>query len=358
MKVYLTSTPEFSKEVLTEVVLILNQTPGELEFILGSPLTVTQFGLVHTKMNTIEKIDFLTFDELFNLCETYRKLSEDREHNFVILEDDFVVLVTSIKNYKNWFSAFKGKNIFIDGVDWEYYTKRDAKFGIAYQVLENIFQSQIELNIDDVDNEPNIHMESIGCINDMCLKKTDVMLKLRTADICESCINRAEEKQVNPLILDHISRIIRNTREAFVNSYRIESKVKPENVYIDPARSVTIGNKNIKLDAIYKVLFIFFLKNLEGVETKLIFNYEEDLYNIYKEVRDNPNKKTITKMVSIENNNLETYRTRLNQALVNQLGPKLAEFYILDRVEIKDDYNRYKINLADGYISIDPPKRK
>jgi hypothetical protein len=48
----------------------------------------------------------------------------------------------------------------------------------------------------------------------------------------------------------------------------------------------------------------------------------------------------------------------LNQALVNQLGPKLAEFYILDRVEIKDDYNRYKINLADGYISIDPPKRK
>ena len=150
---------------------------------------------------------------------------------------------------------------------------------------------------------------------------------------------------------------IRALRERFINSYRIESKVKPENVYVDPVRSVTIGSKNIKLDAIYKVLFIFFLKNLEGVETKLIINYEEDLYNIYKEVRDNPNKRTITKMVSSEYSNLETYRTRMNQALVNQLGPKLAEFYILDRVVIKDDYNRYKINLEEGYISIDPPKR-
>ena len=52
---------------------------------------------------------------------------------------------------------FRGKNIFIYGLDWEYYTKHDDKYGIAYQVVENIFQSQIELNIDDVDNEPNIH---------------------------------------------------------------------------------------------------------------------------------------------------------------------------------------------------------
>ena len=191
----------------------------------------------------------------------------------------------------------------------------------------------------------------------MCKRKRDVMLKLRTADICDDCLRRAEEKNVDILVMDQISRTIRALRERFINSYRIESKVKPENVYVDPVRSVTIGSKNIKLDAIYKVLFIFFLKNLEGVETKLIINYEEDLYNIYKEVRDNPNKRTITKMVSSEYSNLETYRTRMNQALVNQLGPKLAEFYILDRVVIKDDYNRYKINLEEGYISIDPPKR-
>lgn len=351
MNVYLTSTPEFSLEVLNEVALILGQTQGELEFISGNPMTVQQFNLSIGELNPIDIIESLSFDEFFRLCNTYRVIKE-------IPDDAYVILVTSIKNHKSWFSAFNEKNIFIHGEEWEYYTKRDARFGIAYQVLENIFQSQIELNIDDVDNEPNIHMDSIGCINDMCKRKRDVMLKLRTADICDDCLKRAEDKNVDILVMDQISRTIRALRERFVNSYLIESKVKPENVYVDPVRSVTIGSKNIKLDAIYKVLFIFFLKNLEGVETKLIFNYEEDLYNIYKEVKDNPNKRTITKMVSSEYSNLETYRTRMNQALVNQLGPKLAEFYILDRVEIKDDYNRYKINLEDGYISIDPPKRK
>jgi len=42
-----------------------------------------------------------------------------------------------------------------------------------------------------------------------------------------------------------------------------------------------------------KVIFIFFLRNLEGVETKLISKCQDDLYQIYKEVRDNPKKKTI-----------------------------------------------------------------
>ena len=174
------------------------------------------------------------------------------------------------------------------GLNGNIIPKDDEKFGIAYQVVENIFQSQIGLNISDVDKDPNIHMESIGCINDFCENKIDVMLKLRTAEICKSCLKRAEEKKVYPLILDHISRIIRNTKEKFVNSNKIESTVKPDNVYIDPDREVKIGNKEVGLDPLNKVLFIFFLKNLQGIETKLICEYKNDFYEIYKEVRTIP----------------------------------------------------------------------
>jgi hypothetical protein len=351
MNVYITSTPEFSTEVLTEVALILGRTPGELEFILGEPGTVDQYSLSNPKMNSIETIESLRFDEFFGLCNTYRIIEK-------IPTDVYVVLVTSIKNHKDWFSAFNEKNIFIHGLEWEYYTKKDAKYGISYQIVENIFQSQMELNIDDVDNEPNIHMESIGCINDMCMNKTNVMLKLRTADICESCINRAEEKKVNPLILEHISRITRNLIEEFVNSYRIKSMVKPDSVYIDSKRAVKIGKRNVKLDPLNTVLFIFFLKNLQGVETKLLFKHEDALYKIYKEIRDNPDERSIKKLVKPVGGTLETVRSRLNAALVNQLGPKLAEYYILVKVEIKDDFNKIKINLEEGYITIEPPMRK
>jgi hypothetical protein len=79
---------------------------------------------------------------------------------------------------------------------------------------------------------------------------------------------------------------------------------------------------------------------------------------ILTDFSNNPEKKTITKLVCGEDRNFETNRTRLNQSLVNQLGPNLAEYYILDRIEIKDEYNIYKINLEEEYITIEPSLRK
>lgn len=354
MIVHITSTPEFSTEVLTEVVSILNQVPGELEFILDKPLTTNQCSLINPRLKEIEKVESLSFDDFFNLCNTHRVIKE-------ILEDEFVVIVTSIRNVNRWFSAFDKKNIFVDGIGWEYYTKRDSKYGIAYQILENIFQSQIELNINDISNEPNIHLESIGCINDMCSYKPDVMLKLRTADICDSCIDRAIEKNINPLVFEHIKESIENLRKEFVNSNRIKSTVKPLNVKVDPDRSIYIGSKTIEVPHLSKVLFIFFLKNPKGIETKLVCEHQDELLSIYREVRQNALPESIKGLFEPAKGSKPTFDTtkyRLNKALVEQLGGKLAEYYIITNVEIKDGNNIYKINLEEDYITIEPKKKK
>jgi len=354
MKVHIASTPQYSLDELNEITSLLKQIPGELEFILSGSLTSKQLALKNPIWKDIDEIVSLSFDELFQVCDTYRAIWD-------IPEEDYVVVVTSFRNDLNWFSAFNGKNIFVHGDGWEYYTKRDSKFGVAQQIVENIFQSQIELDINDIENEPNIHMESIGCINDMCSKKTEILLKLRTADICDSCLDRAEEKNVNPLILEHISVIIRNLREAFVNSNRIKSTIKPKDVLIDSERSIKIGKSNVDLHPLNKVLFIFFLKNLQGIETKLVCEYQEDLYNIYKEIRDDPERLPIKRMfesVTGANPTFEIVRSRLNKALVEQLGAQLAEYYILTTLVIRDGINKYKINLEDEYIKIEPSKRK
>jgi hypothetical protein len=356
MKVHITSTPEYSLEVLKDVVSLLTQIPGELDFVFlkKESLTYDQLELKSPIWKNYSEIESLSFDELFNICDLFRKINK-------IPVDEFVVVVTSIKNSRGWFSAFNKKDIFVYGVGWEYYTKRDSKYGVAQQIVENIFQSHLELNIDDYKNEPNIHIQSIGCINDMCKQKTEVLLKLRTADICDSCLDRADEMNVNPLVIDHIMGIINKLRDEFVNSNRIKSKVKPENVYIEPDRSVKIGARNISIDALNKVLFIFFLRNLQGVETKLVTNYQEDLYNIYQEIRFNPDRKIIVRMFDgtrAEKPTFETVRSRLNRALVEQLGGSLAEYYILSKVVIKDSFNVFKINLEEEHITIEPYKNK
>jgi len=354
MKVHITSTPEYSLKVLCEVVNLLNQIPGELDFSIGGSITYKQLGLVNPIWKNYSEIESLSFDELFQVCDTFRIINK-------IPDDEFVVVVTSIRNSPEWFSAFNRKDIFVYGVGWEYYTKRDSKYGVAQQIVENIFQSHLELNIDDYKNEPNIHLEAIGCINDFCDKEAEVLLKLRTADICDSCLDRADEMNVNPLVIDHIRVIITKLREEFVNSNRIKSKVKPDNVHIDPKRTIKIGSKNIDIDYLNKVLFIFFLKNLQGVETKLVCDYQEDLYGIYQEIRYDPSREPIKRMFeSIKGGEptFEVVKSRLNRALVAQLGGKLAEFYILTTVVIKDNNNIYKINLEEEYITIEPPINK
>ncbi len=350
MKVFVTSTPEFSGDLVKKVVDILNQPPGELEFMLGKSLTGNQFSLTNPKMKNTDQIKSLTFDELFGLCSTYRTIRE-------VQEEAFVVLLTSIKNSKNWFSAFNGRDIFIYGEEWEYYTKRDSKYGIAYQVIENIFQSLIDLNINDVDNEPNIHIPSIGCINDMCMDKIDVMLKLRTADICDSCLDRAVEKQINPFVLEHIRNSLEHIREALIASNRIRSKIKPLKVYIDPKRNVKIGDRDIHIIPLQRVLFIFFLKNLQDIKTSYVSDYENDLYSIYKEIRRSGLKEKINQMFYPKkgsNPSFNSIKSKLNKTLVKNLTAAIADRYIIEKVVVKDGINIYKINLEKELISIDP----
>lgn len=351
MKVIITSTPEFSAQLAKSVVEVLRQTPGEIEFSLGKQASVNKYGHYNPKMKDIAKIKSLSFKELFNLCDTYRTVFEE-----IVPADAYVVLLTTIKNKKDWFSAFNERNIFIHGEEWEYYTKRDSKYGIAYQVLENIFQSLIDLNINDSDNEPNIHKPSIGCINDMCMDKVDVMLKLRTAYICDSCLDRAEEKQVNPFVLEHIKNSVESIRETFVTSGRIRSKVKPLPVSIDSKRNVKIGGQPIHIFALERTLFIFFLKNLQGVKTGLISEHENELYDLYKEIRKSGHKDTIIGLFHPFRGapRFISVKSKLNKDLSKKLGAKLADNYIIDTIIIRDRLNLYKINLEQDFISIAP----
>lgn len=354
MKVHITSTPEFSSEIVKEVVSLLNKTKGILEFSFDEPFTNEEIRLVNPKFKKLETIESLTFDEFFDLCQGYRTITKRIQN---IQNDEYVVMITSIHNHKDWFSAFHDKDIFIYGLDWEYYTKHDDKFGIAYEVVENIFQSQIELNIDDVDNEPNIHIPSIGCIDDMCMEKVDVMFKLRTADICDSCIDRAIEKKVDTKLLQHIIQLIEGLRQEFVSSNRVTSKLKPEIVHVDSDRTINIGDREFETWPIQKVLFIFFLKNNKGVETKLICDHQDELYDIYREVRKSPDISSIINMFDkkkIGDPSFIYNKAKLNQALKDLLGKQLADFYLITKVVIEDGTHIYKIGLEDKYIKIDP----
>jgi len=360
MNVILTCTPEYSPIKLAEIVELLQSIPGELNFIEGKPLTQAQFIRANKKFENMNQITSLSFSEFFGIVQYYRENREidSREIN----DNEFVILISSIRNQKNWFSAFQKKNIFVHGDEWDIISAVDAKFGIAYQCIENVLQSLIELDIEDVMAEPNIHMEPIGCINDFCGHKPDILRKLQSANICDSCYQRAKNSGVTDYVLSHIISIMEEIRKEFVISKRFLQEATLDKVIIDDRGNVSIGDRVIKLEVMPKVLYICFLKNLSGIPSKKLCENKGKFEEIYSLIKDNPKEDSIRKMCCDESKvareryrykpTFETYRGKIKMALKEKLGEALSNMYAVNLVQDPNSQNIFKVPLSDDQFEI------
>jgi hypothetical protein len=305
----------------------------------------------------------LNFEEYFDLIQGYREIAKSPD-NKPFSEDDFIIVISSIRHNLNWFSAFSKRNIFIHGVEWDLISDVDSKFGIAYECVENIFQSLINLDIHNYDQEPNIHKTSIGCINDFCQDKKEILKKLQSANICQSCYERSIESGVNDLVLTHIVSIMEKIRKEFVIFRRLQREATLEKVKIDEKGDIYIGDKKIKMNTLPRVMYIAFLKNIEGFPTDKICENEKKFEKIYHILKKNPDEFAVRKMCckTIKYGNrterirptFETYRTRIKEALVNVLGATLTNYYHVNLTEDQNNRNIFRVGLNYDNLEIDP----
>lgn len=358
MKVHITSTPEFSVEKLDEIVSLLSSIPGELKFHKGKLLTEKQYKRLNPRLEDINGIDSLTFDEYYDLVQGYRDLLD-------IPDADFIVLISTIRHNDNWFSAFDKRNIFVRGDEWDIISDVDSKFGIAYQCVENIFQSLIDLDIINYENEPNIHIEPIGCINDFCGYKPDILKKLKSADICDSCYNRYKQTGTGDVILAHIVSIIDEIRKEFVISKKFTKELILDKVRVDNSGNIFIGDRFIKLEPLPRVVYISFLKNLDGIQSNQLCENKNLFEKTYQKIKDDdePNPEAIRNLCCkrIDKNStqlslkptFETYRSKLKAALVKTLGQTLTNYYHINYVEDQNHQMIFKILLSKDQLDLD-----
>jgi len=350
MNVYLTNTPEFSNEKLDEIIALLQGIPGELKFDKKDSFTQSQYKWLNPRFQDIEEIDSLTFKEYFDLVQGYREFQKD------IKDEDFVILISSIRHDGNWFSAFSHRNIFVHGHEWDIISNVDSKFGIAYQCVENIFQSLIDLDIMHINDEPNIHHEPIGCINDLCGYKPEILKKLRMADICDSCYARSQSKGVSDFIITQILDILEVIRKEFVLSGRFKRKHPLEQIKIYPNGKIDIGGKNIVLNILPKVLYICLLKNLDGIPSDEVCENKDLFEQIYLKLKKNPDELAIQRMCCKKMKGdkhtptFAIYKRRINEELIKKLGTTIANYYFVTLVEDKNHQNLYRVNLPEDKL--------
>jgi len=363
MRIYLLKTPEFSEEEFQNTYSLLETFEGPLEFLKVDlefdkekfPFLKKFYPDFKFKYESdLTKINFdnergtpLSWRELFSLCTYYRE-------TFKIETTDFIVLLTNRRNALNWFSAFdKTRNIFVHTNEWDSFTNANPKYPIAYQIVENVIEFLMKLDIENPNN-PYIHMQSKGCMNDFCYNKEDVILKLQTANICDDCMKKIHSENIDNEIIEQTFRIFEGVRNELIFKKRTQTQKKVEQLPL----TITAGNKilleklnlEIRLKPMEKTLYLFYLKKENGILFKDMVDYKSDLYYIYSKVSTSDNideqKERIKSLVNPLENSFNIQKARINKTILDLLGEEMASYYKIDGTA----GNPFKIKLSKDLI--------
>lgn len=286
----------------------------------------------------------LSFNSLFKICNLCRS-------DYKFDSSDYVVLLTEFDNKEDWFSAVSKKNIFIDIKGWEGIIKREASIGIAYQVFENVFQSLIKIDWEKArTSKKYIHQKTKGCINDFCENKEDVLFKIKSADICDDCLQFAKKQKVSVKDLSGINQGLEFIRP-LLKSLNGSLISDPQRITISKDfKKVFIGNTLLALSALEQTILIFFLLH-QSASTFELERKKEVLNKIYERISTRVTLGSIDKF--FKGKTLTTYfrkvKSDLNEKLIQQLGKPLAEYYI-----VRSSKKTHLVKVTPNYLENKP----
>ncbi len=367
MKVHLIKDSEVGKDVFSEVVDLLQSIDGPIEFFYDTKNTIdfTEDDVVESlalQQKSFEKsippeeriyanirpsrsIEFefrpfrnFTFplfrkttkwSTIFNKCKDYRTRNS-------IPNNEFVILLTEVSNTNNWFASLDEKmpfNGFIHTADWNHFIKCQDSFPIAYEVIALVLQKHMFNDYNEA--RTSVHVESVGCVNDLCLEKKNIIIKLRTADICQGCMDKLKGK-LSIAEIQHALNIMESLRVKMLFSQNINQNITLSKLLIDDNNRVFLpdfGNIEIKLRPLEKAIYILYLKHPEGIGLSFLCDHKEELYNIYANLSSigdlQEMKARIDDIVNVTKNSAVEKISKIKTAFVKAIGEKLAKHYYI-----------------------------
>lgn len=357
MNIHLLRSPELKEETYRNVLHLLQQFRGPLHFLEceeevlldniddeekiwknSEDFEKLKYVQVNYSMKEESKLSITfpynekvkTWKQLFSECKKYRNVK-------MIFENDIVVLLTDYGNKPNWFGGVSPsmKNYFIQTSNWEHFfgTSIDVRFPIAYEVI--IWLMRFYMFPTNEAIMDNIHKNPIGCIMDFCQDKTQIIIKMRTADVCDHCMDKFIERDIPKLytrqffdILDGIRETMtfRGRSKLFHQPSRMEIKGYTKKIFF-----TDLGSLELRLNPKEKALYLLFLNHPEGINLNELQDNKEELKQLYvrfcnqsnPEILDN----AIVFLVNPFENDINVILSRINRKIKEAVGESLFDLY-------------------------------
>jgi hypothetical protein len=274
---------------------------------------------------------YKTWDYFFNQCRRFREKE-------AIPEQDHVFLLSNLGNDKNWFGSIgpSGRDYFIHTANWDYFFKdADEQFPIAYEVMVWLLRHLMFGNRENMIK--GIHSIPKGCANDFCQDKQQIQLKMRTADVCQVCLEKLQANPTNPLYLIQILDVFERVRKNLLFRERAILLNTPSRLEVVGFNRQLIlpelGNAEIKLNPKEKTLYLFFLNHSEGVRLSHLCDHQRELEQLYSRfVRFGDSagvREAIERLVDATDPNQHQVLSRIKSKIMRAVGLKLAPQYLI-----------------------------
>jgi hypothetical protein len=358
MKVHLLPTHDLDAELYDQVLTLLRAVPGINQFLAAGngkfmiPEDLQSDQEIQNK-EEFNKIEFnysassehkqnLNFPHkraAFRWRDLFPELQEERS-SLAIPEQEFLLLLTPTANRKNWFAALDENrpfNGFIHTSDWEHFINCDAALAIAFEVIALILQKNIFKSYSEIIRLA--HDRAIGCVSDMCIQKSDIILKMRTADICPNCMEKLQSN-LSAIEINHALSIMETLRVKMLFAQNFRQTSPPSRLKIDRRGRIFLtdyANIEIRLPAMEKALYVLFLRYPEGIYISQLSELKEELGNIYiqfatrglrQEMRGRI-KDLMENETNILNDQIRVKISRIKRAFIDAIGESLSEQYIV-----------------------------
>ncbi|MFZ4377973.1 MAG: hypothetical protein ACOYN9_16565 [Saprospiraceae bacterium] len=331
----------------------LSKSAGVIRFIKSKDDTLitddTDDMFNEREREPINKYHFLSFSQLYDICENYRK-----KHS--IDKNDHVFLLSGANNYQNWFSNMdhEGNNYFVQVTEWELFfgAETEVSFLLCYQVMawllkRNMFSSEKEV-MDAVHHKP------IGCMMDFCEEKKDITLKIRTADLCPKCLNIIKSKDVPLNFLNQVFSLWEEIRKNIAFRERAEFLNKMGRMIINPSKKILFfpdyGDIVVKLPPKEMTFYQLFISEPNGINMNSLRDHAKTLKHYYFIITGNDDIAATENIYSIHDNVPSQLLSRINRILVANLGKTLASYYTLEKTMNEP----HKIRINREYVTLLP----
>lgn len=344
MQVHIVRSSEYNITDYKEVINLLKTHANSIK--------INEYSNYYFEYSSSENVK--NWDEFFDVCDKFRELKK-------ISNDDYVFLLTEYKNQEDFFGWTNEKlgNYIIQTSEWDEYFDQDVNkhFPISYEVVAWILRSLMYDT--QADLLENAHGRARGCVMDFCDEKEDIILKMRTGDVCNTCLQRISERGINSGFLGNIFNTMENIRKGLMYRERNDllGTISPVRIKLGVNRPkfvlTEMNDLTLNFDESQTALYMFILQT-GGVRFTQLEYLEDKLKECYKLVKNgNISQRELESTVSywVNPNNPEVLTqkvSKINKKLKLLLGEKLSNPYLIENIK-----GKYKINLSQNKIHIE-----